>query len=169
MRNCGQREKYRHELTPFNHRLDTIQAAALRVKLRYLDHWNEARRNKADLYNELLSNSEIRTPVGDNNAKHIYHLYVIRTSYRDALQAYLQDQGIGTGIHYPKPIHLQPYYASSHFYHGQFPMAEKLCNEILSLPMFPTISTEQVQHVTKCVVEFYKSVPVMESDFSTVL
>jgi dTDP-4-amino-4,6-dideoxygalactose transaminase len=167
LRNCGQRVKNIHELSPFNHRLDTIQAAALRVKLRHLDRWNEARRNKAALYNQLLSNNGINIPVENGNSTHVYHLYVIRTTYRDSLQTYLQDRGIGTGIHYPTPIHLQPYYKNSHFYSGQFPVAEKLCGEILSLPMFPTISNEQVQYVAKCVIEFSENVPVVESDFST--
>ena len=133
LRNCGQRIKNIHELSPFNHRLDTIQAAALRVKLRYLDSWNEARRRSAALYNELLINSELVTPVEDTDSMHVYHVYVVRTPQRDELQAYLQDQGIGTGIHYPSPVHLQPYYANNGFHRGQFPITEKLCDEILSL------------------------------------
>jgi len=163
MRNCGQREKYRHELTPFNHRLDTLQAAILRVKLRYLDGWNEARRQGAAWYKELLANSGVVTPVEDDNSVHVYHVYVVRTHHRDALQAYLRDQGIGTAIHYPIPIHLQPYYAENNFDRGLFPMTEELCDEILSLPMFPTITHEQVQYVAEHVNKFAVGVPEMES------
>jgi dTDP-4-amino-4,6-dideoxygalactose transaminase len=169
LRNCGQRSKNIHELSPFNHRLDTIQAAALRIKLHYLDSWNEARRRSAYLYNEILPNSGLVTPVEVIDSTHVYHVYVVRTPQRDELQAYLRDQGIGTGIHYPTPVHLQPFYANNGFYRGQFPIAEKLCNEILSLPMFPTISTEQVQYVSKCMIEFLASVPAVDGEASLVI
>lgn len=167
LRNCGQRVKNIHELSPFNHRLDTIQAAALRVKLRYLDSWNEARRRSAALYNEILVDSGLVTPVENIDSTHVYHVYVIRTPQRDKLQAYLRDQGIGTGIHYPAPVHLQPYYANNGFHRGQFPTAEKLCDEILSLPMFPTVSTEQIQYVTKWMIEFLDSVFAVDGEAST--
>lgn len=163
MRNCGQKEKYRHELTPFNHRLDTLQAAILRVKLRYLDGWNEARRQGAAWYKEFLANSGVVTPVEDDDSVHVYHVYVVRTHHRDGLQAYLRDQGIGTAIHYPIPIHLQPYYAENNFDRGLFPTTEELCDEILSLPMFPTITHEQVQYVAEHVNKFAVGVPEMES------
>jgi dTDP-4-amino-4,6-dideoxygalactose transaminase len=162
MRNCGQREKYRHEFAPFNHRLDTIQAAILRVKLRYLDDWNEARRKAAAWYNQLLVNSGVVTPVEDKASVHVYHLYVVRTYHRDALQAYLRDQGIGTAIHYPIPIHLQPYYAEDNFDRGLFPTTEEICDEILSLPMFPTITREQVQYIAEHVNKFAVGVPEIE-------
>jgi dTDP-4-amino-4,6-dideoxygalactose transaminase len=162
MRNCGQREKYLHEVVPFNHRLDTIQAAILRVKLRYLDGWNEARRQGAAWYGELLSNSGVVIPVEGEDSIHVYHVYVIRTYHRDALQAYLREKGIGTGIHYPVPIHLQPYYAEDSFDRGLFPMTEELCDEILSLPMFPTITHEQVQYVAEHVNKFAQGIPAME-------
>jgi dTDP-4-amino-4,6-dideoxygalactose transaminase len=162
MRNCGQREKYRHELAPFNHRLDTLQAAILRVKLRYLDGWNEARRNAASWYSQLLVNSGVVTPVEDRVSTHVYHLYVVRTYHRDALQAYLRDQGIGTAIHYPIPIHLQPYYAEDNFDRGLFPTTEEICDEVLSLPLFPSITHEQVQYVAEHVNKFAVGVPEME-------
>jgi dTDP-4-amino-4,6-dideoxygalactose transaminase len=154
VRNCGQRVKGRHELPPFNHRLDTLQAAILRVKLRYLEGWNEARRRNAALYTKLLAGNGVVTPVEASDSVHVYHLYVVRTPQRDALQAHLRKQGIGTGIHYPIPIHLQPFYAQSGFRRAQFSVTEQLCDEILSLPMFPEMTAEQVQYVATQVIEF---------------
>ena len=154
MRNCGQREKYQHRLVPFNHRLDTLQAAILRVKLRYLEDWIEARRRNAALYTELLAGSGIVTPTEVAYSRHVYHLYVVRTPRRDALRAYLREEGIGTAIHYPIPIHLQPFYANNGFHRGQFPVTEQLCDEILSLPMFPEMTVEQVQYVAERVISW---------------
>jgi len=153
MRNCGQKEKYYHELPPFNHRLDTLQAAILRVKLRHLEGWIDARRRNAALYTKLLAGSGVVTPVEAPDSVHVYHLYVVRTPQRDALQAHLREQGIGTAIHYPVPIHLQPFYAESGFRRGQFPVTEQLCDEVLSLPMFPEMTDEQVQFVTTQVIK----------------
>jgi dTDP-4-amino-4,6-dideoxygalactose transaminase len=147
MRNCGQRVKNEHELPPFNHRMDSIQAAILRVKLPYLDQWLEARRKWAGLYNQLLANTPIITPVEPAGYRHIYHLYVIRAQNRDGLQARLKERGIGTAIHYPKPVHLQPFYLQNGKPQGSYPVAEKLCNEILSLPMYPELTEEQVETV----------------------
>jgi dTDP-4-amino-4,6-dideoxygalactose transaminase len=159
MRNCGQREKYYHELPPFNHRLDTLQAAILRVKLLYLDGWNERRRQSAALYSELLAESGVVTPVEDPDSTHVYHLYVVRAPQRDELLAHLREQGIGAGIHYPIPIHLQPCYAGNGFRRGQFPVTEQLCDEIVSLPMFPEMTAEQVEYVAMQVVAFVMGVP----------
>lgn len=154
MRNCGQRKKYYHELPPFNHRMDTLQAAILRVKLGYLEGWIEARRRNAALYDELLADSGVITPKEAPDATHVYHLYVIRTPKRDGLQAHLREQGIGAAIHYPVPVHLQPYYAGDGFCRGQFPVTEQVCEQILSLPMFPGMTVEQVQHVAAEVKRF---------------
>lgn len=147
LRNCGQRMKNVHELHPFNHRLDSMQAAILRVKLNYLDEWIAARRRLAALYTTLLAGTHVSTPAELPGYQHVYHLYVIRSQNRDALQAHLKERGIGTAIHYPSPVHLQPFYANGHNRRGQFPIAEKLCNEILSLPMFPEMTEEQVEIV----------------------
>ena len=147
LRNCGQRQKNVHELQPFNHRLDSIQAAILRVKLHYLDEWLEARRKLASIYNKLLVDSNVVTPVEPVDYEHVYHLYVIRSQNRDALQAHLKERGIGTALHYPAPVHLQPFYAGSGYSQGRFPVAEKLAKEILSLPMFPELTVEEVQTV----------------------
>lgn len=162
MRNCGQREKYYHELAPFNHRLDTLQAAILRVKLRYLEGWIDARRRNAALYTELLAESGVVTPVEASGSVHVYHLYVVRASQREELRAYLWERGISTAIHYPIPIHLQPFYADGGLYKGQFPVTEGLCDEIISLPMFPEMTTEQVEHVAASVAEFLAKEQVTE-------
>lgn len=159
MRNCGQTLKNRHEVAPFNHRLDTIQAAVLRVKLRYLDRWNEARRQSAAQYDALLREGGVVPPTEPLDSVHVYHLYVMRSPERDALQAHLRERGIDTGIHYPTPVHLQPFYADSGYRCGQFPVAERLCKEILSLPMYPGMSDEQVQYVAEHVAEVSIGVP----------
>lgn len=158
MRNCGQRVKYYHELPPFNHRLDTLQAAILRVKLRYLDGWNERRRQHAALYSELLAGSRVVTPVEDPDSTHVYHLYVVRSPQRDELLTHLREHDIGAGVHYPVPIHLQHCYATRGFQQGQFPVTEQLCDEIVSLPMFPEMTAEQVEYVVASVNSFFHSV-----------
>ncbi|MEW6240071.1 MAG: DegT/DnrJ/EryC1/StrS family aminotransferase [Chloroflexota bacterium] len=152
MRNCGQRTKNVHELRPTNHRLDTIQAAILRVKLPHLDEWVEARRRLAALYDKLLAGSPVVTPVEPPGYQHVYHLYVVRSQNRDALQAHLKERGIGTAIHYPTPVHLQPFLAQNGYSKGQFPVAEKICSEILSLPLYPEMTDGQVDEVASEIV-----------------
>ena len=147
LRNCGQREKNIHELEPFNHRLDNLQAAILRVKLNYLEGWLESRRKLAALYRSLLADTEIQCQDEPPGYRHVYHLFVIRTKNRDAMQSYLKEHGIGTAIHYPLPVHLQPFYNKDGTAQGRFPVAERICNEILSLPMFPELTEEQVEVV----------------------
>ncbi|MCQ3936022.1 MAG: erythromycin biosynthesis sensory transduction protein eryC1 [Chloroflexi bacterium] len=159
LRNCGQRTKNVHELEPFNHRLDSLQAAILRVKLKYLDEWITSRRRLAELYNKLLAGSSVTTPVELPGYQHVYHLYVIRSQHRDVLQAHLKERGIGTAIHYPLPVHLQPFFSNKQDRRGQFPIAEKLCNEILSLPMFPEMTAEQVEIVAAEVAKAPVPVP----------
>ena len=145
LRNYGQRVKNIHELHPSNHRLDSLQAAILRVKLKHLEEWNASRCRISALYNELLSNADVTRQMKPPGYQHVYYLYVIRSRNRDALQAHLKGRGIETAIHYPLPVHLQPYYAKGEDRHGQFPIAEKLCNEVLSLPMYPELTEEQVE------------------------
>lgn len=154
MRNCGQRRKYYHEYAPFNHRMDTLQAAILRVKLRYLEGWIEARRRNAALYTKLLRGNGVTTPIETADTTHVYHLYVVRTERRDALQAHLHEHGVGAAIHYPIPIHLQPIYAGDGFRRGQFPVTEHVCDQVLSLPMFPEMTSEQVEYVAEQVAGF---------------
>jgi dTDP-4-amino-4,6-dideoxygalactose transaminase len=100
------------------------------------------------VYNELLAGTDLVTPVEPSGSEHVYHLYVVRSQNRDALQTYLKERGIGTGIHYPDPVHLQPFYSNGMDRHGQFPVAEQICQEILSLPMFPDMTDEQVETVS---------------------
>lgn len=161
MRNVGQRERYYHELPPFNHRLDTLQAAILRVKLRYLDGWLEARRNCAAVYDELLQPGEagdvrsalalgkdgLIAPPASPGSTHVYHLYVVRIPRRDAIKAFLAERGVGTGIHYPVPIHRQPFYAQNGFRAASLPVTEQLADEILSLPIFPEMTGDQARYV----------------------
>jgi dTDP-4-amino-4,6-dideoxygalactose transaminase len=156
MRNCGQRVKYCHEYAPFNHRLDTIQAAILRVKLPHLDAWNEARMRTAKLYDTLLADCPLQLPVRDEHSTHVHHLYVIRTPHRDSLQVYLKSKGVGTAIHYPGPVHMQPFYLNDGISPANCPESEQLCKEILSLPMFPEITEEQVRYVSSQVHSFFE-------------
>ena len=151
LRNCGQTAKNVHELEPFNHRLDNLQAAILRVKLHYLDEFITLRRKWAAQYNRLLAGSGLQLPVEPPGYQHVYHLYVIRSRNRDALQAQLKEQGVGSAIHYPNPVHLQPFYSEGRDRHGEFPIAEQICSEILSLPMFPELTEEQVDYVGEAV------------------
>lgn len=154
LRNHGREGKYEHEYAGYNERMDTLHAAVLNVKLPHLQEWNEARRSNAALYNRLLAGSEAVLPTEMPWAKHVYHLYVIRCSKRDDLQKHLQDRGIATGVHYPVPLHLQPAYSGLGYREGDFPVTEKAAKEILSLPMYPELSEEQLGSVSSAVVEF---------------
>jgi dTDP-4-amino-4,6-dideoxygalactose transaminase len=127
----------------------------LAVKLPYLDYWNAARRKNADLYAELLDNTEVVIPAVAGYAEPVWHLYVIRANKRDELRQYLADRGIGTGIHYPIPIHLQPAYQSLGYRAGDFPVAEQAADEIVSLPMYAELSTDQVEYVVENIKAFY--------------
>lgn len=147
LRNYGQRVKNIHELHPSNHRLDSLQAAILRVKLKHLDEWNASRCRISALYNESLAQVDVTRQMKPPGYQHVYSLYVIRSQNRASLQAHLKERGIETAIHYPLPVHLQPYYSKGEDRHGQFPIAEKLCNEVLSLPMYPELTKEQVEIV----------------------
>lgn len=154
MRNCGQREKYYHVTTPYNHRLDTLQAAILRVKLRHLDAWNAARAEHAALYNQLLADTDVITPATPDNTSSVWHLYVIRVEQRDALKDYLGSKGIATGLHYPIPLHLQPYYQPLGYKEGDFPITEAYARQILSLPMFAELRREDVEYVAAEIKQF---------------
>jgi dTDP-4-amino-4,6-dideoxygalactose transaminase len=147
LRNYGQREKYHHVLRGFNHRLDTMQAAVLRVKLKYLERWNEARREHACLYAQLLADMDVITPQEANYAESVWHLYVVRVQERDSLSVYLAEQGITTGIHYPVPIHLQPAYRDLGYAPGTFPVTEQLAGQVLSLPMYPELTRDDIEFV----------------------
>jgi len=153
MRNYGSSKKYYHEFVGINSRLDEIQAAVLRVKLKYLDKWNERRRNIVKVYNKPLQDSEIIIPIEKKYAKHVYYLYVIRCKERDKLQKYLLDNGIQTMIHYPVPIHKQKAYLNLGF-NVQLPITEKICDEILSLPIFSELENEEIEQVVNYIKYF---------------
>ncbi len=148
LRDWGQAEKYHHVLAGYNYRMEGFQGAVLRVKLRHLETWTEARRAHASRYNDALArNSVVRPPEAMNWARHVYHVYAVRSGNRDQLQAKLQAQGIQTGIHYPIPVHLQPAYASAGYKSGDFRHAELAAKEVLSLPMFPELEDSQIDAV----------------------
>ena len=147
LRDWGAEKKYEHVLKGYNYRLEGIQGAVLRVKLRHLEAWTEARRSAASRYDTLLAGSGIPTPEAMSYARHVYHVYAIRTLHRHAWQEALQAQDIQTGIHYPIPVHLLPAYADLGYKAGDFPHAEQAANEVLSLPMFPELSAAQSAEV----------------------
>jgi dTDP-4-amino-4,6-dideoxygalactose transaminase len=156
LRNYGERRKYEHVVKGVNSRLDGLQAAILSVKLRHLKAWNDARLQHADVYTAAL------TGVGDlalqhraPYSTHIYHLFVVETNHRDALREHLTEAGIQTGIHYPTPIHLQKAYADLGLGPGSFPAAERLAARALSLPMFPELTSEQLETVVRAIREFF--------------
>ncbi len=151
LRDWGQDRKYHHVLKGFNYRMEGIQGAILRVKLRHLEPWTEARRAVVNLYNEHLADSGVETPAEMPWARHVYHVYTLRTDDRDGLQASLQADGIQTGIHYPVPAHLQPAYADLGYGHGAFPHAETAAKQVLSLPLYPELSSEAVAEVARAV------------------
>jgi len=153
-RNHGHTSKYEHSLVGYNGRLDEIQAAVLRIKLKYLDEYNNKRRNKASLYNTLLKDTPLILPTERDNAMHVYYLYVVRSKERDSLQEFLGKKGIGTGIHYKNPVHLQKALAGFGYKTGDFPIAEKACNEILSLPMYPGLEEESQGYIVEKIKEF---------------
>ncbi len=155
LRNYGQEVKYKHVVKGYNLRLDTLQAAVLGVKLRHLDAWNARRAAHAAAYTHALEGvGDLQLPrvvTGD----HVFHLYVIRTQRRDALQAHLNQRGIATVIHYPVPMHLQAAYADLGYGRGAFPITERLSDEILSLPMYAELTAEQQDYVIKAVKDFF--------------
>jgi dTDP-4-amino-4,6-dideoxygalactose transaminase len=147
LRDWGTVRKYEHILKGYNFRMESIQGAVLRVKLRHLEGWTEARRSAAARYDRLLAASGVQTPAAASFARHVYHIYAIRTQRRQAWQRALEEQGIQTGIHYPIPVHLLPAYADLGYTAGQFPQAEKAAAEVLSLPMFPELTAAQCEQV----------------------
>lgn len=156
LRNDGSKMKYEHEMLGYKSRLDTLQAAILSVKLRYLDKFIEKRREWAMNYDKLLADiPQIKTPTRMAYAYHVYHVYAIQAENRDALKAYLEKKGISTVIHYPKPIHLQKPYLKLGHKNGDYPTTEAVSRKILSLPIFPEITKEEVEFVTRSIREFY--------------
>jgi dTDP-4-amino-4,6-dideoxygalactose transaminase len=154
LRNYGSTRKYHHKIRGYNRRLDTLHAAILRVKLERLDAWNAARRRHAQQYNQLLKDSPLTLPVVADFAEAVYHVYIVRVKDREALQAHLHDRGISTVIHYPIPIHLQPAYRELGYVRGDFPITERYAGQILSLPMYPELTSDAIEYVTDAIKEF---------------
>ena len=155
-RDHGQSRKYYHDVEGYNGRLDSLQAGILRIKLRHLSRWNEQRRASARIYDQLLApmNESVVGPIESSTSKSVYHLYVVRTPMRNELQKHLSSAGIGTGIHYPIPLHLQKAYASRGWKRGDFPVTEAAADEILSLPMFAGLTPDQQKRVAEAVSQF---------------
>jgi dTDP-4-amino-4,6-dideoxygalactose transaminase len=157
LRDWGAERKYEHVLKGYNYRLETLQAAVLRVKLRHLETWTEARRSAAAHYDWLLADSGVPTPRAAADARHVYHIYAVRTAAREAWQHTLQARGIHTGIHYPIPVHLLPAFADLGYARGQFPHAEHAASEVLSLPMYAELTAGQRETVAEAVLDLAAS------------
>ena len=164
LRSWGEEQRYRPRLKGFNYRLPSIQAAILRVKLRRLDVWTEARRARAAEYDRLLEHSGVTRPHTLEDSRHVYCLYTIRAANRDALQKNLEAAGIPTAVHYPVPIHLMPAYADPRYQAGDFPVAEACAKTVLSLPLHPHLSAQQVKQVAEQICQF-----VPEKSHKTIL
>ncbi len=154
LRNHGRKEKYEHLELGYSYRLDALQAAILKVKLKHLDKWIERRQANARVYRELLDDLELTLPEDPEHVKSVYHLFVVRTSRRDALLEHLKSKQINAGIHYPVPLHLQPAFLHLGYKAGDFPRAEQAAKEVLSLPMYPELSSQQIGQVAQAIRDF---------------
>jgi dTDP-4-amino-4,6-dideoxygalactose transaminase len=154
IRNYGQKTRYTHIYKGLNSRLDELQAAILRVKLKHLETWINQRRENAKRYNKSFQKTKVTAPKEMSYAKHVYHLYVIRCEKRDELQRFLQDRGITTLIHYPIPVHLQVAYSDLRLHQGSLPVTEKTANTILSLPIYPELKESQIDEIVQAIQEF---------------
>jgi perosamine synthetase len=158
LRDCGRISKYEHDMIGYTARLNTINAAIGRIQLKYLDQWNETRRKIAKAYNSLLSDIDeiILPPSETSTIKPVYHLYVIRTKYRNKLRKWLEGNGIECGVHYPIPIHLQPIYRKIYRYSGgEYPQSEKASQTVLSLPMHPLLKDDEIKYVSEKIHDFF--------------
>ncbi|MBI4665266.1 MAG: DegT/DnrJ/EryC1/StrS family aminotransferase [Nitrospinae bacterium] len=156
--NHGRSDKYLHQMEGVNSRLDELQAAVLRVKLRYLREWTDKRNRVARLYIEALTGSNVKLPEVDGRSEPAWHLFVIRVGNRDELRARLKEQGVDTGVHYPVPLHLQPAYERFGMPEGSLPVTERHARQILSLPIYPELSGGQVAHVAEIVRKYARPV-----------
>jgi dTDP-4-amino-4,6-dideoxygalactose transaminase len=164
LRDHGQAKKYYHDVEGYNGRLDAIQAGLLHAKLTHLAKWNELRRERAESYKLLFAgtDSDVILPHEPSWSRPVYHLYVVRTDDRDGLMAHLKEQGIGTGIHYPIPLHLQKAYASLNYRRGDLPVAEKIAEQIVSLPMYPQLTADQQVRVVEEILSFARTAVTSE-------
>ena len=154
LRDWGAEKKYHHTLKGFNYRMEGIQGAILRIKLRYLEAWTEARRANASAYMNSLENCGLTLPVEAPGNHHVYHVYAVLTQQRQELMETLNSRGIQTGIHYPIPVHLLPAYSDLGYKRGDFPVSERLASQELSLPMFPEMTQHQIAEVSDAIFEF---------------
>jgi dTDP-4-amino-4,6-dideoxygalactose transaminase len=148
LRDGGSAKKYYHVMKGYNYRMEGLQGAILRVKLRHLESWTDSRRSRAAEYEKHLKGADVVRPIEMPYARHVYHIYAVRTPERGDLQRQLQAQGVQTGIHYPIPVHLQEGYRDLGYVAGEFPQSERAANEVLSLPMYPELSNIQVEFVS---------------------
>jgi dTDP-4-amino-4,6-dideoxygalactose transaminase len=149
LRDYGRISKYEHAVIGYNSRLDTLQAAILRCKLKKLSKWNAMRRKAALIYDSILKKADVITPYVEKNVKHVYHVYAIRTKKRDRLFNLLKEKGISTIIHYALPLHLQKAYRNLGYKTGDFPVSEKIAQEVISLPMYAHLARSQIEYVCK--------------------
>jgi dTDP-4-amino-4,6-dideoxygalactose transaminase len=158
MRDWGQTKKYEHVLPGYNYRLEGIQGAVLRVKLRHLEAWTEARRTRAARYDTLLALEPPAIPVAAAGRRHVYHVYAIRVSEREKVQRALHSRGVQTGIHYPIPVHLQPAHSDLGYKTGEFPESERAAGEVLSLPMYAELTDALQDEVVRAVRDVTRTV-----------
>jgi dTDP-4-amino-4,6-dideoxygalactose transaminase len=151
LRDWGQEKRYHHVMKGFNYRMDGMQGAILRVKLRYLEQWTEARRSHARLYDSLLDGSDVQIPAEVAGRRHVYHIYAVRTMDRANLERSLHAEGVQTGLHYPIPVHLQEAHRDLGYHRGDFPQSEAAADQVLSLPIFPEMTPTQVEQVALAV------------------
>ena len=154
LRNHGRTEKYEHLIEGYGYRLDALQAAILKVKLKRLETWNAQRRKNAAIYREMLKGLDLVLPHENSDSRPVYHLFVVRTPRRNELREYLRLREIQTGIHYPIPLHLQPAYRHLGYEPGDFPYSERAAQEVLSLPLYPELTKEGISQVVRAIREF---------------
>jgi dTDP-4-amino-4,6-dideoxygalactose transaminase len=161
LRAHGTRKKYHSEIIGMNSRLDALQAAILRVKIRYLDAWTKSRQEHAALYSQLFDRynlaGDITAPETPPDCGHVFNQYVIRCAARDSLRDYLQEQGVPTAIYYPEPLHTQPAFAYLGYAKGSMPNAERACADSLALPIYPELPVEDQERVAQTIADFYRS------------
>jgi dTDP-4-amino-4,6-dideoxygalactose transaminase len=153
LRDHGRTSKYEHDEIGFGDRIDALQAAILATKLPHLNEWTEARRAHARRYDQLLADTDVISPYEAPNVRHVYHLYVIRVPRRDEMLEHLKSHGVGAGIHYPVPVHRQPAYLKEGYGEISLPVTEQMANEVMSLPMYPELNSEQIEYVAQAVKE----------------
>jgi perosamine synthetase len=159
MRDCGRVSRYVHDAIGYTSRLNTVNAAVGRVQLKHLDEWNEKRRKNAALYDRFLSDLDelFLPPTEGSMVEPVYHLYVIRSKYRDKLKKWLKENGVECGVHYVLPIHLQPIYKELYgFIGGEYPKSEELCRTCLSIPMYPHLTLDEIRYVSEKIHEFFE-------------